>query len=848
MASTSLQLGIDLGTSNSSVAGYRNGRPVLFRTPEGAEVMPSVIHMDRRGNRTVGVRAYDQAIMAPENVAQGFKRLMGTATPLRFASAGQEMLPEDASAELLRTLVGYALVEAGETRVEGAVVTIPAAFNQLQSEATREAAARAGLDRVALLQEPVAAAMAAMAASDLRGGQFLVYDLGGGTFDLALVQASGGTVNVAAHEGVNMLGGRDFDRLIMDELVRPWMQREFTLPDELLAEKRFERLFRVARLAAERAKVELSSRAETVISASDDVVRLEDARGEPIFLDVPITRARLDALVADAVSRTIALSRKIVDDAGYAMSDISRVVLIGGPTKMPVIRARVAAELGIPVEDPMRVDPMTAVAVGAAIYCESRDWSGAASTAKPLRASVAAAEGEIAVAYDYDARSATGEARLRVARTAGPPGVAVQVESTLGWSSGRLVLDAPAELRLPLPDPGANRFRALVFDPLGRPVPAASREFTIERTAAASAGIPASQSVGVKVQDDAGRNTLDILVPKGALLPQGGTARFRAATTLRAGSAGLVRLELFQVSDPAVLEPSLNLHVGEFRIRGGDLPDSMAIRRGDELLVHWIMGEGQTLQAEVEVPGLGQTFDDANFYDWQTGRQSFEGEDGGRLAQEMLDRAEEELQEAGKILPLHARAALDPLRRRLDAARATLRGTAEPDTRRSAAEESRLVRQAVAAACGEPDARAAVLRRELNDQVKFWDRDVRPSASPDVNLRADQLSRNARTEIEGGTADGFEMADSLSNQLNSLYWREGLRQPGFCAMYWRWLRAERHLMRDKERFDAVLAQGDAQLAAGDTEGLRDSMRAMWDNKVSSSRQRDVGTSADLLRQ
>ena len=840
-------LGIDLGTSNSSVAGHRSGRSTLFRTPEGAEVMPSVIHMDRRGNRTVGVRAYDQAILAPENVAQGFKRLMGTATPLHFAAANRDMLPEEASAELLRTLVGYALVEAGEAKVDGAVVTVPAAFNQLQSEATREAAAQAGLDRVALLQEPVAAAMAAMAASDRRSGQFLVYDLGGGTFDLALVQAAGGTVNVVAHEGVNMLGGRDFDRMILDELVRPWLAANFHLPEGHEADRRFDRLARVARLAAERAKVELSTRQETAISASDDLVRLEDARGEPIFLDVPITRARLDGLVDAAVSRTVALSRRIVADAGYALSDIDRVVLIGGPTKMPLIRARIGAELGIPVEDPGRVDPMTAVAVGAAIYCESRDWSGPASVAKPSRASAAAGDA-VAISYDYESRTAGTEARLRVARIAGPEGVAVQVESALGWSSGRLSLDAPVELRLPLSDLGPNPFRALVFDPFGRPVPDAGREFTVERTAATSAGIPASQSVGVKVQDDNGRNTLAMLVAKGTLLPQGATARFRAAATLRSGNPALLRLELFEISDPLVLDPALNLRVGEFRIRGTDLPDSMAVRRGDELLVHWVMGESQTLQAEVEVPALGQTFDDANFYDWQTGRQSFDGEEGGRLANAVLDDAEEDLDGAEKVLPLHARTALLPLRRRMDAARAALHGTADADARRSAAEEARLVRQAVATACAAPDIRAAVLRRELNDQVRFWDRDVRPGAPDAANGRADQLVRNARLEIDPGSEDGFAMAESLTDQLNGLYWNEGMRQPGFCTKYWRWLRVERHLMRDKARFDAVLAEGDAQLAAGDIAGLRDSLRAMWNNKVSTGRGRDVGARADLLRE
>ena len=840
-------LGIDLGTSNSSVAGYRGGRATLFRTPEGAEVMPSVIHMDRRGNRTVGVRAYDQAILAPENVAQGFKRLMGTATPLHFAAAGQDMLPEEASAELLRTLVGYALVESGETTIDGAVVTVPAAFNQMQSEATRDAAARAGLDRVALLQEPVAAAMAAMAASDTRHGQFLVYDLGGGTFDLALVQAASGTVNVVAHEGVNMLGGRDFDRMILDELIRPWLAANFRLPEGFEADKRFERLTRVARLAAERAKMELSTRPETVISASDDLVRLDDARGEPIYLDVPITRARLDSLVDEAVSRTIALSRRMVEDAGYATADISRVVLIGGPTKMPLIRARIGAELGIPVEDPGRVDPMTAVAAGAAIFCESRDWSGPATTAKPLRATTSAGTA-IAVSYDHDARTATAEARLHVTLAAGPPGVTIQVESALGWSSGRIPLDTPAELRLPLPDPGPNRFRALVFDPQGRPVPDAGREFVVERAAAATAGIPAAQSMGVKVQDDHGRNTLALLVHKGALLPMGGTARFRAATTLRAGASAPLRLELFEVTNPALLDPALNLHVGEFRIRGTDLPDSMAVRRGDELLVHWVMGEGQTLQAEVEIPTLGQTFDDANFYDWQTGRQSFDGEDGARLANSLVDGAEAELDQAEKILPIQGRATLAPLRRRIDTARATLRNVPDPDTRRSAAEEARLVRQAVAAACAEPDARAAVLRRELNDQARFWDRHVRPGATPAANARADQLATNARNEIDPGTTDGFAMAESLTDQLNSHYWAEGMRQPGFCALYWRWLRDERHLMRDKARFDTVLAEGDAHLAAGDMDGLRDSLRAMWNNKVSRGRGRDVGARADLLRE
>ena len=144
-------LGIDLGTSNSAIAGINDGQVRIFKTPEGTDIMPSVLHRDRRGNQTVGVRASDQAAIAPDNAVEGFKRLMGTDTPLHFASTGAAITPEQAATEVLRTLVGYALVESGASSVAGVVVTIPAAFNQVQSEATLAAARAAGLERVALL-------------------------------------------------------------------------------------------------------------------------------------------------------------------------------------------------------------------------------------------------------------------------------------------------------------------------------------------------------------------------------------------------------------------------------------------------------------------------------------------------------------------------------------------------------------------------------------------------------------------------------------------------------------------------------------------------------------------------
>ena len=228
-------------------------------------MLPSAIYIDKRGRRFYGNRAYDQAVLSPQNTALGFKRLMGTSTPFEFADSGQSLTPEECSAEILRQLLAQAYLESGEQQVTGAIITIPAAFNQMQCEATLRAAHAAGLERVGLLQEPVAAAMAAMMKSEKKSGQFLVYDLGGGTFDLALVQALNGEISILDHEGINMLGGRDFDKAIVNAIVRPWLLANFDLPADLQKHPRYQQVIRIAQLAAEKAKIAISTKDSEII-------------------------------------------------------------------------------------------------------------------------------------------------------------------------------------------------------------------------------------------------------------------------------------------------------------------------------------------------------------------------------------------------------------------------------------------------------------------------------------------------------------------------------------------------------------------------------------------------------
>lgn len=839
-----MYLGIDLGTSNSAIATLNDGSPKVFKTPEGTDIMPSVIYRDRRGNQTIGVRAYDQAALSPENTVSKFKRLLGTDTALRFASTGQAITPEEASAEVLRALVGYALVEAGTSTVTGAVVTIPAAFNQMQSEATLSAAQAAGLDRVALLQEPVAAAMAAMANSRNRSGLFLVYDLGGGTFDLALVQAIDGSVSVLAHEGMNMLGGYNFDRMIVDNVVRRWLREHFALPENFSADKRYQRVIRAATRAAEIAKIDLSTRETTSINASDEIVRLEDMQGEPIYIDVPLDRRTLDGLVEESMTQSIDLCRKIIDDNGYRHEDIERIVLIGGPTKMPTVRRRVQDELGIAVEDIARVEPMTSVAIGAAIYCEGRDWRDGGSTAKVSRTAVKS-RGAVSVSYEYEARTANTRARLTIRRDIGPAEASVQVDSQLGWTSGRRSLAEPVELHLELPDRGPNRFKAMVFDADGRPVLEASREIVIDRLLASTNGVPATQTIAVKLRGDHDRDTLEPIVHKGTILPADGIHRCLVAETLRAGEPGRFRVELFQLADEDVKDPECNLCIGEFSIDGSDLPEGMTLRKGDEVLIHWSMSEGQIISPEIEVPSVGQRFD--GFYDRQAGAQCFDGAEGAGLTEEILEGAEQDVAKAEAAVPSLASGEVARLRKQLEQQREAAQGTIEADARRTITEEVRLIRQKVARICLQPDARQQVLRRRLDDEVRWYDKNVRFGASAEDNERVDALARNARGGIEEGDSRSLDLAERQIEEIDDLYWRAGLPQPAFCAHLWRFVRQNRHLARDRTLFDKIVADGDQALAAGDTADLRNAIFRAWDNQIATTARQHIGERASLMR-
>jgi molecular chaperone DnaK len=697
------------------------------------------------------------------------------------------MTPEQASTEILKALIAQANMAAGDFTIDGAIVTIPAAFNQMQSEATMRAAAGAGLEKVGLLQEPIAAALASISDrqrtnSALKDGQFLVYDLGGGTFDVAIVQSIGGSINITGHAGVNMLGGTDFDRTLVNTIVRPWLLEKFDLPADFQKDPAYARVLRIAAFCVEKAKIEVSAQPTSTIFADESQLGARDRSQQEMYLDIPLDRSQVEMLVADQIDRSIDVCRKLISDAGYDYSDIDRIVFIGGPTRMPIVRERVPHQLGIMAD--LNSDPMTSVAMGAAIFAESREWKSEGAAPKKTR-SVARTEGPINIEYGFPER--TPDARIRIRVRPGSnvvgKGYRLQLDSDMGWTSGQLALDGIGSINdVPVARRGDNQFRALVFDEHGTPVQSGETRFTVKRVDAASSGAPLTHTISVKVVEGpmgSERNTLDDLIEKGHSLPASGTKEFKAARDLKPTDDAHLDFEVYQ-REPGVSDPKLSLHVGAFRISSKDLDRGEIIRRGDKVTVLWTLDENGLLNCELEVKGeaIGRRFKAGKMFTDQGAQKNFEGQEGETLAKVSLEAAQTELDELEKTIGPKIADEAAELKQRLERKKDDLNTAYEADTRRSIAEEGRAIRQEISRIKNRRENVGDVLKAELDSLVSSFDVAIRPNANHAAAEQFDALARQARESIGKGN---IEDAQKSITEMRSIGLLEASKQPSLWS-------------------------------------------------------------------
>ena len=345
-------IGIDLGTTNSCVAVFEGGEPIVITNPEGARTTPSVVAFAKNGERLVGQVAKRQAVTNPDKTVSSIKRDMGS--DVKVTIDDKKFTPQEISAMILQKLKADAEAYLG-TSVTEAVITVPAYFTDAQRQATKDAGKIAGLEVKRIINEPTAAALA-YGIDKEEAQKIMVFDLGGGTFDVSLLDISDGVFEVLATAGNNRLGGDDFDARIVD-----WMANTFAQENGGIDLRKDKMAHQRLKDAAEKAKIELSGVMSTAISLPFITA---DATG-PKHFEATLTRAKFDELTHDLVEATMVPTRKVLSDAGLSSSEISKVLLVGGSTRIPAVQDAVKKFLG---KEPFKgINPDECVAIGAAI-------------------------------------------------------------------------------------------------------------------------------------------------------------------------------------------------------------------------------------------------------------------------------------------------------------------------------------------------------------------------------------------------------------------------------------------------------------------------------------------------
>jgi molecular chaperone DnaK len=344
-------IGIDLGTTNSCMAIMEGGEVIVIPNAEGGRTTPSVVGFSKTGERLVGQMAKRQAISNPERTVLSIKRHMGT--DYKVTIDGKQYTPEEISAMILQKLKADAEAYLGE-KIEKAVITVPAYFNDSQRQATKDAGRIAGLDVLRIINEPTAAALA-YGLDKEENQTILVFDLGGGTFDVSILEIGDGVFEVKATSGNNRLGGDDFDQRIID-----WMVSEFKKETGIDLRKDRMAMQRLKE-AAEKAKIELS----TVYTTNINLPFISADESGPKHLDLTLTRAKFEEMTADLIEKTMGPTRQALEDAGLKPEDIDKVLLVGGATRMPAVQEAIRRFLG---KEPHKgINPDECVAIGAAI-------------------------------------------------------------------------------------------------------------------------------------------------------------------------------------------------------------------------------------------------------------------------------------------------------------------------------------------------------------------------------------------------------------------------------------------------------------------------------------------------
>ena len=594
--SNMINFGIDLGTTNSLIAKFNKGTVEVFKNPNGfKETLPSVVAF-RNESIQVGEKARTYWEKDPKNVVGCFKRKMGTTESFKIKSLGQSKTPIELSAFVLKELKTF--IHTGEMP-EAVVITIPASFDMVQSNATKEAGYAAGFKQVVLLQEPIAASLAYANKEknlDLKNSQWIVYDLGGGTFDVALVKIVEGELKVVDHEGDNFLGGSDFDALIVERIVAPQLEKKGKFADLLAQMKsetgKYNRLWYHLLHLAEQSKIELSSKTSAEIEFS-----IEDDDGKMFDLIIPVTRSEYEGLIKEVIDNTAEMLKKILTRNSLRPQDLKFVLMVGGATYTPFVRKRIEELLGIQVNT--NIDPTNAIAVGAAYFAATKEINlGEKTTDKPI------APGTLRIKVAYNRASQEREEMFSAKVEGEASGFFYRItREDGGYDSGLKKLSARIVEDLPLLENTYNLFTFKVYDGQNNPVLTDYDSIQIAQGKYSVAGQMLPEDLSL-VKDKDNDTILDRIFSKNSILPAKAKKTVDVSKAIIHGSDDQIRIIV--VEGQAENHFTANKTVGYLEISGKGLKRD--ILRGTEIDLTFELSESRDLTVHAYVNPSGPEF------------------------------------------------------------------------------------------------------------------------------------------------------------------------------------------------------------------------------------------------
>jgi molecular chaperone DnaK len=594
-----INFGIDLGTTNSAIAKFVKGEVVVFNNPldYGRATLPSVVSY-RKDKIIVGSKAKEYQEKDPKSVVGVFKRKMGTTESFKIKSLGESKTPIELSAQVLKELKTF--VNTGDT-LDATVITVPASFDLIQSNATKEAGYQAGFKQVVLLQEPIAASLAyanMKKTNDLTNGQWLVYDLGGGTFDVALVKIADGEMKIIDHEGNNFLGGADFDQLIVEKLIIPKLNAEYSfenLKEDLKsASGKYNAKYYVLLRHAEEAKIRLSA----VSSAEIVVDGFEDEEGNDVDMEISITRTEFNELIKPTIDETIEMIKKILTRNSLTSVDLQFTLMVGGSTYIPYVRQRVEEILQIPVN--CEIDPTTAIAIGAAHYAATKQKEISKSDKAKKKTAIS-----VKTAYNKTSKE---KEELFSARIKGDTeGLFYKItRQDGGFDSGLKKLSERISEDLPLVENAFNFFMLTIYDSQNNIIETDIETIGINSGFGIS-GQPLPEDICLEVDDydNPGHTRLELIFQRNTVLPTKSTKTYPINKTLIKGNEDdFIRINVLQGTHTSL--PEANKSIGYIEITGRSLKRD--ISKGSDIEITVSLSESQDLTVSAYLNMADQEF------------------------------------------------------------------------------------------------------------------------------------------------------------------------------------------------------------------------------------------------